>query len=163
MRRAQSATTLISALLLAGCASGAGPAPEALEPTTSATESSSPSPNVGTYPGYPYDDYAYTLSISCFCPDAGVPYRITVRDDEVVQVAYVRRTRGHAAGDPVKDRWLHVTMDDIIDAANETEAAQVKVAWPSGQDHPESVWVDRDKLMVDEEIGYSVSDVVPGD
>jgi len=39
---------------------------------------------------------------------------------------------------------------------------RVTVEWPAGQVHPDSVWVDRQENMQDEELGYTVSDVVVG-
>jgi hypothetical protein len=48
---------------------------------------------------------------------------------------------------------------DVIKAANNTEAAQVTVEWPAGQDHPDSVFVDQSRMTIDEEMGYAVSDV----
>ena len=56
--------------------------------------------------------------------------------------------------------WL--TINDVIDEANNTEAASVQVEWPAGQDYPDSVSVDQDEKMVDEERGYQVSNVVVG-
>ena len=63
--------------------------------------------------------------------------------------------RGHAAGDDAGD-WMRVSINDVIDAANNENAAQVRVRWPQGQDYPTSVWVDRDANMADDEIGYSI-------
>ena len=52
-----------------------------------------------------------------------------------------------------------MTIDDIIEAANDTEAAEVRVEWPAGQDYPDSVYVDHDTNVADEENGYTISDV----
>ena len=54
-----------------------------------------------------------------------------------------------------------MTINDVIDTANDTGADTVKVRWPAGQDHPTSVWVDRDTNTIDEEIGYTIRDVDP--
>jgi hypothetical protein len=132
------------------------PAPTTPAPTT-------PSPTTGTYPDYPHGDYTYVLRISCFCADVGVPFEITVQDGKAVKVVYAKKGHGHRAGEVADLSWMQVTLADIIDAANDTQAAQVTVEWPAAQDYPTSVYVDQDRMMADEEIGYFVSDVVPTD
>jgi hypothetical protein len=57
------------------------------------------------------------------------------------------------------EQFGRLTISDVIDAANSTEAARVDVSWPAGQTYPSSVRVDMSKRMVDEEIGYSISNV----
>ncbi len=110
------------------------------------------------WPAYAVDDYTYTLRVSCFCADAGVPVIVTVRDGKAIDAVYAHRGRGHAAGDPAGD-WLRVTINDVIDAANTPHAYRVRVTWPQGQDYPTSVWVDRDAHTADEEIGYAIRHV----
>jgi len=152
---------LAATLTLAAC----GDDPEdgtATDPggSTSPTPTASPTaePTVGTYPHFGPQDYDYTLRVSCFCPDAGVPIRVTVREGDVTEAVYAESGRGVQAGDAVEEyRWL--TINDVIDAANDTEADSVRVVWPEGQDYPTSVDVDPDERAVDEEIGYQVSDV----
>lgn len=112
------------------------------------------------WPVYDVQDYSYTLRISCFCPDRGVPVVVTVRDGIATDAVYAARGRGHAAGDGAGD-WMRVTINDVIDAANTEHAYQKRVRWPDGQDYPSSVWVDRDANAADEEIGYSIRDVRP--
>jgi hypothetical protein len=141
---------------LSGCTGNDGPS-IASDPSVSVTPTAEPT--VGTYPAYPYDDYTFTVSVGCFCPDAGQPIRITVVDGEATAAEWVRE-KGHQEG-PVPDYWAKLTLATVIEATNDTEAAQVDVKWPSGQDYPDSVWVDRELNMADEEIGYTVTDVVP--
>jgi hypothetical protein len=38
----------------------------------------------------------------------------------------------------------------------------VTVEWPEGQDYPSEVYIDESSRIVDEEIGYTISDVVVG-
>jgi hypothetical protein len=127
----------------------------------SATASPEAPPTVGTYPSYEPDDYRFTLRISCFCAGAGSPIRVTVVDDEVTEAVYAEDGRGVHRGDEVEDHQK-VTIDDVIDAANDTDAASVTVKWPAGQDHPDSVHVDKTERTVDEEVGYAISGVVVG-
>lgn len=154
------ATLIVVVALAAGCGSQTSePRATDTSPTPSSSSPAAP-PTVGTYPAYPETDYDFTLAVSCFCVDAGVPIRVEVRDGKAVAATFVKKGRGHAKGDPAPD-YRRITLADIIDAANDTEAAMVKVEWPEGQDYPSSVFVDQDKRMADEEIGYDVSDVVP--
>lgn len=144
---------LVLALLAALTACGGDDTPTATDPPESSPESE-------TFDGA---DYTYTLRVNCFCSDGGVPISVTVRDGEVVDAVYARKGRGHAAGDQV-DKWRRLTIEDIIDEADKARAngaAEVDVAWPDGQDHPDSVSIDQDRRMADEEIGYEISNVSP--
>lgn len=162
-------TLLVSvavSLVLVGCGPAAEDDEVATDPTPSGTptaEATEPTtePTVGTYPDFAPDDYSYTLRVSCFCPDAGEPVRITVVAGEAVEAVYLEDGRAVREGDPAPE-FRRLTIDEVIEAANDTEAELVKVKWPAGQDYPSAVYVDQDKLMVDEEIGYLVSDVAVG-
>ncbi len=115
-------------------------------------------PTATPWPGFDVDDYTYTLRTACFCADGGVPVIVSVRDGEAVGAVYAQRGRGHAAGDDAGD-WMRVSINDVIDSANNEHASEVRVRWPQGQDYPTSVWIDRDANMADDEIGYSIRDV----
>ena len=129
------------------------PGPPTVEPTADR-----PAPTVGTYPAFEPEDYTYTLVLACFCAGGGTPIDITVRDGEVVDAVYDGDGRGAEAGTPA-DEFMWLTINDVIDAANDTDAASVQVEWPDGQDHPNSVYVDEDLNTVDEERGYELSKV----
>ncbi len=154
---------VVGVVLLAGCGGGSTVADPAAETSGSVSPSVSPSqgpsPTVGTYPAYDPTDYTYTLSVSCFCLDSGVPIRITVEDGEVTAAVYAGDGRGVEKGQPA-DTFRWITINDVIDAANDTEAEVVTVRWPEGQDFPDSVSVDKSRQMMDEEIGYALSRVV---
>jgi hypothetical protein len=66
---------------------------------------------------------------------------------------------GHDAGEAVADDYLHVTIQDIIDQGNDATAAQVDVEWPPGQAWPDSVYIDKDKTVADEEVTWVISEV----
>jgi hypothetical protein len=157
MRRALSTAVLTTATLLAlaACGDGSG---TATDPSSSSTPTPTVQPTVGTYPAFEPGDYTYTLVVNCFCADGGVPIRVTVASGEVTDAVYARNGGGVKKGDPVEP-YRRLTINDVIDAANDTEADQVDVVWPAGQDYPTSVHVDPDKRAMDEEIGYEVSDV----
>lgn len=155
-------------LLLTACGGGDG-SDVANDPGATSTPEPTPTeasptaaPTVGTYPAFAAEDYTYTLALACFCAGGGTPIHVTVEDGEVVDAVYAGDGRGVEAGSPA-DQFMWVSINDIIDAANDTGAADVQVDWPAGQDYPNSVYVDRDQMMADEEIGYQVSAVVPGE
>lgn len=158
---ATASLTLLLGATLSGCGRESEE-PIATEPTPESASSSpaSPSaePTVGTYPAFAHDDYDFTVRVSCFCMDAGVPVRVEVRGGKVEAASYLTKGPGHKAGQRAPEfRW--VTLADIVAAANDTKAARVDVTWPSGQEYPTTVYVDQDEMMADEEIGYDVSDV----
>lgn len=156
------------ALTLTGCSgddapdTATDPASDDRDPGTSETsEAPSSPPTVGTYPGFAPEDYAFTLRVTCFCPDAGVPVRVTVAGGEITSAVYAERSRGIKKGAPAPEHLSSVTIDDVIDQLNAaTEAEKVDVDWPEGQDFPSSVYIDQSSRISDEEIGYAISDVV---
>jgi hypothetical protein len=163
---ALSAAALLLPFSLAACGSGddndvatdPGPASATSTPTPSPTAE----PTVGTYPEFGPTDYTFELTVSCFCAGAGAPIEVTVASAEVVGAVYGMDNTGRGgtkAGDPAdKNYWL--TINDVIDKANDTEAAHVDVEWPAGQDHPDSVYVDGAENIADDEVGYTIANVV---
>ncbi|HEU4811911.1 MAG TPA: DUF6174 domain-containing protein [Nocardioides sp.] len=156
-------TALVAAVaatfVLSACGSDGGDT--AIDPGTGPTTRPTAEPTVGTYPSYAPTDYAYTLRVTCFCADANVPIRVQVVAGEVASAVYAHDGRGHDRGDPADD-YRRLTINDVIDAANDTDAYSVQVEWPAAQDHPDSVYVDQDDHMIDEEVGYAISDVDVG-
>ena len=160
---------LLVSLSLASCGSGDDGDAVATDPVpTSSTASPSPSapPTVGTYPAFEPTDYTFELTVACFCMGAGSPIEVTVADSEVVGAVYGMPQSGGrdgtiAEGDPA-DKIFWVTINEIIEKANDTSAARVDVDWPVGQDYPNSVFVDQDKQIADEEIGYTIAHVEVG-
>lgn len=164
MRHLAAATLLV--LLLSGC--GDDEPDVAGDPgSSSADPTPSEEPSESGYPDFEPASYTYTLAVSCFCPDAGTPIAVTVVDNEVTQAVLAADGTGRGGGEK-GDRaadYLWLTIDDIIDEARSAEAgdaASVQVTWPEGQDYPSSVYIDRSKKMVDEEIGYTIAAVVVG-
>jgi uncharacterized protein DUF6174 len=135
-------------------------APTSATPTPTPTPSSTPT--VGTYPSFEPTDYTFQLTVTCFCLAAGVPIEVTVADSEVVGAVYGMDDSGRGGvkeGDPA-DHTFWKTINDVIDAANDTDADKVRVDWPAGQDYPNSVYVDGEKTMADDEVGYGIANVV---
>jgi hypothetical protein len=168
-RRALAALALVGALTttMAACGDDEGTTATDTSPTTgptSATAEPTPSgptgaPEPGSLPDFPYQDYAYTLEMRCYCANVDQKYRITVVGGEVSGVTWATDGDGHAVGDRVADEYAHITIQDIIDRGNDPKAAQVDVEWPAGQAWPDSVYVDKDKMVADEEITWVISEV----
>jgi hypothetical protein len=125
-----------------------------------AAVTSTPRPTASPWPGFGGSAYSYNLRTTCICPGAGVPVVVMVRDGKAISAVFAHRGRGHAAGDDAGD-WQQITIDDVIEAANNEDAYLVRVRWPEGQDYPRSVFIDLDANGADDEIGYSIRDVTP--
>lgn len=172
LRYAAAPAVLTAALALAGCgASDTVTDAAADEPTTSAGTSTpepsdepipTPEPTLepGSYPAYPADDYSYVLRLQCYCPSVNEPIAVTVTDGEVSEAVWAEKGPDHAAGDPVGE-WGELTLDQIIEKANDPEMFKVLVDWEAGSPHPTKVSLDQEEMMVDEEITYLISDVQP--
>ena len=146
---------LAALVLLSGCGSSTGydqpgeAGPTRDGRTTAPTTVDTP---VGERPAFTADDYSYTLVVSCFCPGAGTQTRITVADGEVTQAHQVSRSPAVAA-------FLRLTIPEIIDRALDPRVDHVTLAWPADQAWPDSVGLDPIKDAVDDEIGYTISEV----
>jgi hypothetical protein len=149
---------------LTGCSGDDDDSPTANDPAGASSESESESttpseePTVGTYPEFDEPDYTYVLEQTCFCPLAG-PVEITVEDGEVTSAVVLKGMRGGLKKGDDAPEYLWKTLNEVIAEANDTEAFQVDVEWPEGQDWPDSVSVDRMENAVDEEVYYTVHDV----
>jgi hypothetical protein len=165
---ALSLAALLLPLSLAACGSDDDGDDVATDPgPTTATSTPTPSPTaeptVGTYPEFEPTDYTFELTVTCFCMGSGSPVTVTVEDGEVVTaVQSVGQSGGRdgetQAGDPA-DELYWLTINDVIEHANDTDADKVQVDWPAGQDYPTSVFVDGDKTMADDETGYTIANV----
>lgn len=164
MRSTAALAALVVPLLLTGAAcskesdraadrttASASPSSDATAPTTPATGS----PGTASFPGYGPRDYSYHLEVLCYCPQVGT-VEVVVRDGEVTEATSLDGpTAGRAAPD-----FARLTIDEIIAMANDPQVAKAKVDWPEGQDHPSSVMLDRIAQAVDDEVTYTIKDVV---
>ncbi len=133
---------------------------QATAPTTENPEAPSTRPT-----SYPEDNYTFVVSRLCECVDGGVRIAITVEDGKPVDARYVQKGYGHQAGEQVSEKYLWITLDDVIDLANTKKADDVTVVWPDGQDYPKTISVDYDFNVADDELSYvvyRVSSPVPG-
>lgn len=152
------AATAVALTALAGC--GGDDSTTAEDPASKPPSTSTPAdpPEVGTYPELDATDYTYVLDQVCFCPIAG-PVKVTVEDGEVTSaVVATNQGQGILKGSDAPT-YLWITINDVIAEANNTEAADVEVTWPEGQDWPSSVAVDKVERATDDEVTYVISDV----
>jgi len=149
------------ALALAGCAGEDDVARD--EPAPAVSSSSEPAPLDEHDDGFAPSTYSYTLRISCYCPYATVPVRVTVEDDTVVDAVFERGGgRGGATRGEQAPELLRLSIEDVLTAAEEARAAgahEVTVEWPEDSEHPTEVYIDRNEMAVDEEVGYTISDL----
>lgn len=125
-----------------GAADGAGRA-----------SSDSPAPSQ-RYPEFEASSYTYRLTVMCFCPQVG-PVQVTVTDAEVTDVL----AEDQEPGDTLP-AYVRLSINDIIDVANSQAPDRVEVTWPDGQDHPTRVSSDPIQGATDDEVTYTITDVV---
>ena len=158
------AAALLTALALTGCGDDGDDGRTATDRSGDHQTETTPSasPTLGSYPSFAPTDYRFTLRVTCFCPDAGVPVRVTVLDGEVSSAVYDQRSAGFDRGEAAPD-YRALTINQVIDELNAAvDAESVRVEWPEGQDYPSMVSIDRSARIADEEIGYRISDVEVG-
>ena len=152
------AAVALATTALTGCSGDDGStAKDSTKPSADQSTEPADPPTVGTYPELEAQDYSFVLEQQCFCPLTG-PVKITVQDGKVTSAVVTKGGNGIKKGSDAPE-YLRITLNDVIAAANNTEADQVDVDWPDGQDWPDRVAVDPDKRAADEEITYVVSDV----
>ena len=172
LRRRTAALLLTSALAfsLAACggdgtqvATDPGPADSTTTTSTPTPTGPTVAPKPGSLPDFPYADYAYTLEQRCFCANIDQKYRITVVGGKATEVTWATAGDGHQVGDAVPGdaKYLMLSIQDLIDQGNDPEPARIEVEWPAGQLYPTSIYIDRDKLIADEEVTWVVSEVQP--
>lgn len=161
LRHAAATALAVTVLaVLAGCGGGDDDETTTADDpasTTPATSDPTDEPTVGSYPELEATSYTYLLEQICFCPVTG-PVKVTVEDGEVTSAVIVKGSPGIKKGSEAPD-YLWITINDVIAQANDTEAAEVDVVWPDGQDWPDRVDVDKVEMATDDEIHYVIRDV----
>ncbi len=101
------------------------------------------------------DSYSYTFQISCFCRrEATLPKAVQVVDGKIVKV--------DGASYDEYEHWGIQTIDQLFDLIEEAEKDKVhrlEAEYDPDKGYPSSVYIDRDLMMADEEMGYYVSDL----
>lgn len=104
------------------------------------------------------DDYAFTVTPMCFCPDIA-PIRVQVRDGAVVSRVYA------GTGETVPaDRWTRLDTAEelfaIVDDALDRGAFELRAEYHDQVGIPTGVWIDYERDTADEEFGFTVTDFV---
>lgn len=111
--------------------------------------------------------YTFTYERQCFCTaETRGPFVVTVTNG---QVASVRRLAGGMTSDgqpmagPEDTRPENrLRIEDffaLLTGAHRDGAAEVRAVYDARLGFPTSIWIDRDRQMADEEVGYQLSDL----
>ena len=101
-------------------------------------------------------DYTYTISRNCFCPEEfRGPFIVTILNGEISAATYEETAK------PVDlaDHSIPTIVDlfGLIDEACTTPTAGLSVVYNADMGYPESLYVDKNECIADEETSYSVS------
>ncbi|HWJ07819.1 MAG TPA: DUF6174 domain-containing protein [Nocardioides sp.] len=130
-------------------------APSGTSSGTPPTTTASDDPTARQWPTFAATDYTYRLEVLCFCPMTG-PLQVTVADGEVTSAV---RLQPPGKGRPAPE-FARLSIDDIIDKANDPSVFEADVTWPAGADHPSKVAIDQIENATDDEVTYTISKVV---
>ncbi len=101
------------------------------------------------------DSYTYTFQISCYCTfDTTAPKKVEVLKGRLHQVNRMPYDS--------ELHWGVLTIPQLFDRIEEAEknnAVVVEVQYHPEKGYPVSVYIDQDKMIGDEEMGYSVTDL----
>lgn len=103
-------------------------------------------------------DYDYTVQIGCFCePGSTTPKRVNVIDGEIVNITDIE-----TGNDEGTDFWSVSMMDlfENVQRAIDNKYYRIDVIYDTTYGFVARLYTDVDPRMVDEEIGYTVSDFV---
>jgi hypothetical protein len=101
--------------------------------------------------------YEFTLQISCFCiREYTLPKRVLVQNNEVIQV-------GDTPYEELNDSAIR-TIDGYFDFIRETRKQnpdEEEITYDAELGYPTSIFFDISYGIADEEIRYTISDLVP--
>ena len=101
------------------------------------------------------EDYEMTITRSCFCPpEWRGPYTVTVEEGEVASVIYEATPVG--VGEPPTVEGLF----ELLETAYAEGAVRVDVSYHEDWGYPMSLYIDKEEMMADEEIGYEVPELI---
>ena len=101
------------------------------------------------------DGYTMTIARSCYCPpEYRGPYTVVMEGDAVASVTY--QGRPAEVGEPPSVEALFV----LLETAYAEGAARVDVTYHDELGYPVELYIDRDEMLADEEIGYAISELI---
>ncbi len=97
----------------------------------------------------------------CFCIDGGEPYLIHIRRDSLISVRHT------LTGEPpqVQSPDLFPSIDGLfltIEDAIARDAASIEVTFDPQRHYPQSIAIDYETMVIDEELGFASSDLTAG-
>ena len=99
--------------------------------------------------------YSYTFQISCFCRrEATLPKAVQVVNGKIEKV--------DGASYDEDEHWGVQTIDhlfDLIEEAEKDKVHRLEAEYDPDKGYPTSVYIDKELMMADEEMGYYVSDL----
>ena len=101
-------------------------------------------------------DYAYTLTVRCFCLNAS-PVRVTVADGAVVGVEALSNPE-NVPQDQIDDLGLTLSELTALAARAERDADDVTVRYDRRYGYPTQLDIDWDTGVSDEEVSYTATD-----
>ncbi len=103
------------------------------------------------------ESYEFTLQISCFCiREYTLPKRVVVQNNEVVQV-------DDTPYEELNDSAIQ-TIDGYFDFIRETRKQnpdEEEIIYDTDLGYPTSIFFDISYQMADEEIRYTISELIP--
>lgn len=88
------------------------------------------------------------------------PVRMTVRNFRVVSI--VSQRTGEEIPEPFRDLFLSVDeVFDLIERARAEGAAEIRVRYDEALGYPTETWIDFERLVADEERGFTIRNLVP--
>lgn len=121
------------------------------------TDDPTDDPTTEQWPDFAATDYTYRLEVLCFCPMTG-PLQVTVADGKVTSATRITRP-GKGTEAP---EFARLTINDLIAKANDPTVFEADVVWPDGTDHPTKIAIDQIENAVDDEVTYTIGNVVVG-
>jgi hypothetical protein len=108
------------------------------------------------------NNYEFEFEWSCFClVERTMPVRITVENNRITRVASAEENRDLERRRYDDYRTIDGLFDFLADAYRRAE--DVRVEYHPIEGYPTSVYVDYQRIVADEELGFTVSDFMPVD
>lgn len=106
------------------------------------------------------ENYDYRFQWVCFClVERTMPVRITVEKNRITRVMAMGEDRDLDRGQFGEYRTIDGLFDLVTDAYRRAE--DVRVEYDEVYGYPTSVYIDYQRSVADEELGFSVSDFLP--
>lgn len=106
------------------------------------------------------ESYEYNFQWVCFClVERTMPVRITVERNRITRVMAMEENRDLDRKQFSEYRTIDGLFDLITDAYQRAE--DVRVEYDGAYGYPTSVYIDYQRILADEELGFSVTDFIP--